>query len=60
MKALRRDRSVFALVFSLPLIAAIAHADEPQAPVSAWDYHDGEDLVRDANGFPLPGDAQIR
>lgn len=75
MKALRIDRLALALAFSLPLLAAIAHADQGGAPTSVWDYqhavnpatnvhtggpYDREDLYRDAHGFPLPGDAQIR
>lgn len=75
MKALRIDRLALALVFSLPLFAAIAHADESQAPASVWDYqnavnpatnvpttgpYDWEDFYRDAHGFLLPGDAHIR
>lgn len=47
----------------------------PQVPTPVWDYenmvnpatnirtsgpYDVEDLYRDKNGFPLPGDGQIR
>jgi hypothetical protein len=75
MKTLRINRLALALAFSLPLFAAVAHADVTQAPTSVWDYqhavnpatnvhttgpYDWEDFYRDAHGFPLPGDARIR
>ncbi len=75
MKALRIDRFALALAFSLPFLVAVAHADESQTPTSVWDYqhavnpatnvhttgpYDWEDLYRNAQGFPLPGDARIR
>jgi hypothetical protein len=54
---------------------AQAHAQAANAPATVWDYRQGvnpatnvplaspydfEDRYRDGNGFPLPGDAQIR
>lgn len=75
MHTLRVDRFALALMCSLPLFAAAAHADQASTPTAVWDYqhavnpatnirttgpYDLEDLYRNSKGFPLPGDAQIR
>jgi hypothetical protein len=59
----------------LSMLGSAAHAQQSNAPTVLWDYqhavnpatnvrttgpYDWEDLYRAPNGFPLPGDSQIR
>jgi hypothetical protein len=75
MHTLRVNIFAFAFASCLPLFAAAAHADQTPAPTTVWDYqhavnpatnvrttgpYDLEDLYRNSEGFPLPGNAQIR
>lgn len=75
MHTIRVNIFALAFASSLPLFAAAAHADQAPAPSAVWDYqhavnpstnirttgpYDQEDLYRNSEGFPLPGDAQIR
>ena len=75
MHTLRVEVFALAFASCLPLFAAVARADQAPAPTAVWDYqhavnpatnirttgpYDWEDLYRNSQGFPLPGDAQIR